>query len=215
MRLIHAMGLSPLSPDEPWREVEPEVFAKVRRCYPTLTKAEWTGMSYVERVPFLRQATAATDAPLATHKAKKGKAAEKRSWTQPELNTAIETEIAKYSEAIASAHNGSKVARRDIRKVLTRNAIAKRLGVKAAKMVGNSSVWQRLADEFGMRKTGKATVSRPTKIGLPIAEEVAGDAAATPQRPTCYAEKHLPCWTMQSLMSAIQTSRRRAKSAKP
>ena len=56
------------------------------------------------------------DAPAATDKAKT-KAADKRSWTQPELNTVMETEIAKYSEAIAAARKGGKVARREVRKL--------------------------------------------------------------------------------------------------
>jgi hypothetical protein len=102
----------------------------------------------------------------------------KQSWTQPELNTAITAEIKKYSEALASARNRSEGAHQALRKVLGRNALARRLGVKAAKMIGDSPVWRRLADEFGMgRKSGGAAVSRPTKIGLDVAEEKAAEAA--------------------------------------
>ncbi len=109
---------------------------------------------------------------------RKVKAGNKRSWTQPELDVAIQAEIGKYSEAIASARNGSKGARQTLCKMLGRNVLTKRLGVKAAKMVGNSPVWQRLADEFGMRrKSGRAAMSRPKKVGLAIAEEAAADAA--------------------------------------
>lgn len=117
------------------------------------------------------------EAPAATDKAK-AKAADKRSWLQPELDVAIEAEINRYSEAIASARKHSKGACQALRKVLGRNALANRLGVKAPKMVGNSPVWQQLADEFGMRrKIGKAAVSRPVKIGLAVAEEAAAKAA--------------------------------------
>jgi hypothetical protein len=106
------------------------------------------------------------------------KVADKRSWTQPELDDAIQAEVTKYSEALASARNRNKGACQTVCKVLGRNALAKRLGVKAAKMVSNSPVWQGLADEFGMRrKSGTTAVSRPTKVALTIAEEAAAIAA--------------------------------------
>ncbi|MFZ1934332.1 MAG: hypothetical protein WCB27_20570 [Thermoguttaceae bacterium] len=102
---------------------------------------------------------------------------EKRSWTQPELDAAIEAAIAEYSEAIAAAHKGNKGARREVRKLVGRNALAFRLKVKSPKMVGKSPAWQQLADEFGMRrKSGKAAVPRPAKIGLDIAAEMAAGA---------------------------------------
>jgi hypothetical protein len=105
----------------------------------------------------------------------KAEAPEKRPWTQSELDDAIKVEIAKYVEAIQAARHGKRGAREAIRKALGRNALARRFGVKSAKMVGNCADWQHLADEFGMgRKSGP---SRPKKIGLAFAEEAAAEAA--------------------------------------
>ncbi len=117
-------------------------------------------------------------AMLALPRAKRKKQqTQKRPWTQTELDARIHDEITAYSQVIASARNGCKGAKKTVRKKLGRNALAERLGVKSAKMVSNSPVWQELANEFGMRRTDKAAAARPTKIGLDIAEEVAAKAA--------------------------------------
>lgn len=106
----------------------------------------------------------------------KGKGAPKRSWTQPDLDAEVKKEIAKYPEMLASARRGSKGAKTEVRKTLGRNAIAKRLGVRAQKMVSKCPDWIQLADEFGMRRKG-TKVPRSTKVGFAIAEETAAVAA--------------------------------------
>jgi hypothetical protein len=83
-RLIDEMGLPPLSPDEPWRELEPEVFAVVWKCYPQMTKAEWTAMRYVDRVPLLRQALAALKTPSAPDALPAAPAASDGPWSKPD-----------------------------------------------------------------------------------------------------------------------------------
>ena len=103
----------------------------------------------------------------------------KRSWTQPELNDAIQAEITKYAEAITSARNGSEAALQNIHKLFRRNPLADRLGGESArKMVSKSPVWISLADEFELpRKTNKTATKRPKKIGYVIAGETAAEAA--------------------------------------
>ena len=66
----------------------------------------------------------------------------------------------------------------EARELFGRNALAKRLGVKAAKMVSKSAPWLSLAEELGLPHGKRvAAATRPTKIAMTVAEEVAGDDA--------------------------------------
>ena len=138
------------------------------------------------RVSDIQQALAAADVLLrwcdeadapkhpvapAAHPAK-AKAAGKRSWTQPELDTKIRSEIEKYPDLIAAVKKGKTGAKRDARKMFGRNALAKRLGVKSSRMVSLSTPWQELADSLGLLRKSR----RRAKVGLDVALEQKADA---------------------------------------
>jgi hypothetical protein len=108
---------------------------------------------------------ARSDKPAAA--SSKAKAADKRSWTQPDLDAAIGAEIEKYSEMIAAAKKGKTIA-----KQFGRNALANRLGVKSPRMVSLSQPWLELADSLGLSRKSR----RRGKVGLEIALEQKADA---------------------------------------
>jgi len=99
---------------------------------------------------------------------------DKRSWTQPELDAKIRSEIEDNPELIAAAKKGKTGAKREAKKLFGRNAIAKRLEVKSARMVSLSKPWQELADAVGLpRKSGRRSLA---KVGLAIGLEQHADA---------------------------------------
>ena len=115
----------------------------------------------------------------------------KRSWTQPDLDEAIRTYKAKRGalfQRFVSLLDDPKTSasrkrslRKDAQKKFGRNAIARALGVKSAKMVSHSQPWISMAELLGLpRQAGKtAGPSRPRRrIGEEIAVEQASMAAA-------------------------------------
>jgi hypothetical protein len=106
-------------------------------------------------------------------------AAGKRSWTQPKLDHAINREIEKYHELIVGAKGGRKGARKDAKKLFRRNALAKRLGVKAPRMVSLSKPWQELANAIGLPRKSRDSQPPAAKVGLAIALEEKADADDT------------------------------------
>jgi hypothetical protein len=98
----------------------------------------------------------------------------KRSWTQPEVDAAVVSEIAAHKSLIAAARNKQPGALRRLGKKLGRNVTARRLGC-ADKMVGKSAGWRALAAEFGWSRIPgrKATGPSVAKVGFDIAVEEA------------------------------------------
>ena len=142
---------------------KPALVKNNRRCWAAYVNPNWAEIPVDERC--LENAVAeiikwcsdteAAEKPRADHR--RGKKAEKRSWTQFDLDEAIEKDISKYAETLADARAGKKVALQQVRKLFRRNAVADRLGVKegSRRMVSKSRPWQTLVDEFEMpRKSG-------------------------------------------------------------
>jgi hypothetical protein len=113
----------------------------------------------------------------------------KRSWTQPDLDEAIREYKAKRAPSFQqyvsllddpkTPASKKKAIRSQASKMFGRNVIAKKLGVKSAKMVSQSAPWVAIAEALGLeRRAGKAGTSRPVKIGHDIAVEKASVAAS-------------------------------------
>jgi hypothetical protein len=115
----------------------------------------------------------------------------KRSWTQPDLDSAIReykaNRSASFQQFVSLLDNPDTPAsrKRTLRKqagaMFGRNVIAKALGVKSAKMVSQSQPWIVLAEVLGLpRRAGKmAGPGRPkTRLGEEIAAEQASMSAA-------------------------------------
>ena len=115
----------------------------------------------------------------------------KRSWTQPELDEAIRQykakRAARFKEMLSILDNPrtpssrKRTARRAAQRMFGRNAVAKALGVKSAKMVSRSPVWAEIADTLGLprRSRDRSAPSGPgqQRIGLEIAAERASQRA--------------------------------------
>lgn len=112
-----------------------------------------------------------------------GKKKPKRSWTQLEVNRKIaehKANTANYHELVNLVAEGTLGATKAARKLFGRNAIAAKFGIPPA-MVTKSTEWQGIADVLGLAKrSGSPSQPRPTKIGLDIAIEKQGEAAAVP-----------------------------------
>ena len=98
-----------------------------------------------------------------------------RSWTQPELDAAIQAEIDKHGEAIAAAMSGKKGAVKAIKELFCRNTLADRLKIKpgSRRMVTQSRPWSKLADAVGLPR--KSRQRGMAKVGLAIALEQKAD----------------------------------------
>ncbi len=100
----------------------------------------------------------------------------KQSWTQPDLDKAIEEYKARRSsnfhQLVECVQRGDKGAKKAAQKIFGRNAIARALGVKASAMVSKSPVWCGIAGALGLREA-----AAKKKIGLNIAMEERAVAA--------------------------------------
>lgn len=86
----------------------------------------------------------------------------KRSWMADELNEAIREYRAQHASIIQEflsvldnpkeTEIRKKLVRKDAQKLFGRNVIAKALGVKAARMVSDSSAWKALAASLGLSR---------------------------------------------------------------
>ena len=94
----------------------------------------------------------------------------KRSWTQPELDEAIEKykvgRSANFSELVERVAKGSRGAKKAAQEMFGRNAVARALGARSPTMVGKSPVWREIRDALGLGRT-----SRGAKIGHDVAVE--------------------------------------------
>ena len=109
----------------------------------------------------------------------------KRSWTQPELDEAIgqykANRAARFKEMLSVLDNPrvperrKRLVRREAHRMFGRNAVARALGVKSAKMVSQSSVWVQIADTLGLARRRRGRSSQPRtgrqRLGLEIASE--------------------------------------------
>jgi hypothetical protein len=100
----------------------------------------------------------------------------KRSWTQPKLDEAINEYWADRSSNYRNLVDGVKRrkqgAMRDARRLFGRNAIVRALGVRSPAMVTNSSAWQKIADELGLRGEPDSNYPPPGgRVGIEIALE--------------------------------------------
>ena len=117
------------------------------------------------------------------HRGGKGAVAEKRRWTQPELDDAIrkyKTERASsYHELVNRVAEGAKGAKKAAQDMFGRNAIARALGVRSGAMVTNSAAWQEIAIALQLPcKANKLpSIPRPARIGHEIAMEAASQTA--------------------------------------
>jgi len=99
-----------------------------------------------------------------------------RSWTQTDLDEEIRkykaSRARSFSDMAAGIKAGKAGARKSAREVFGRNAVARKLGVKAPAMVSKSPVWQEIADELRLRRPSKTGGSSPLRrIGIDIAVE--------------------------------------------
>jgi hypothetical protein len=105
-----------------------------------------------------------------------------RSWTQGELDKAIQEYKARrastYPDLAEGVKQGKQGAIKSARRLFGRNAIARALGVKAPAMITKSSVWREIASELGLSREVKGR--RPGKakrVGEEIAQEEKAEAA--------------------------------------
>ena len=105
--------------------------------------------------------------------------AQKRSWTQPDLDEAIREYKAKmfstYNDLVNGVKCGRPGAEKSARETFGRNAIARKLEVRSPTMVGNSTVWQAIADQLGLHRSKPAKKKR---IGIEFALEKQGVASS-------------------------------------
>lgn len=105
---------------------------------------------------------------------------EKKSFTQGELNTAIEqykiNKASSYDQLCENVRKGKKGAIKAARKMFGRNAVAKELGVKAPAMVSKSPVWQKIAVDLDLPRKANQGASR-TRVGAEIGFEEAAQEA--------------------------------------
>ncbi|MFH1923061.1 MAG: hypothetical protein ABIP48_24620 [Planctomycetota bacterium] len=123
----------------------------------------------------------------------------KRSWTQPELDKAIEDYKARrssdYHELIGRVERGDNGAKKAAREMFSRKAIGEALGVKRGSyaMISNSPAWQAMADALGLKRKRESTVPKREKIGLDMAVEAKGEADhAIRRRSIRMLEENLP-----------------------
>jgi hypothetical protein len=111
----------------------------------------------------------------------------KRSWTQTDLDEAIREYKAKrasnYGDLVDGVKRGKPGAKKSDRQLFGRNVIVRALGVKSPAMVSNSTVWQGIADDLGLRGcTKKGGRARGQRSGMEIALEeqavASGNSAA-------------------------------------
>jgi hypothetical protein len=128
-----------------------------------------------------------------------------RSWTQTELDKAIQDYKARrapsYDDLLEGVRKKRKGAKKAAEKMFGRNAIARELGVKPGSrgMISKSPVWQQMADDFGFDRRSKG--SRGKKIGLDIALEQ--QAAAEPDM---VAEEVARRETLRTIDKAIRSA---------
>jgi hypothetical protein len=115
----------------------------------------------------------------------------RRSWTQAELDEAIADyrarRGARYSEMLSLLDNPGtperrkRAVRREAQHLFGRNAVARALGVKSARMVSQSPAWVHIADALGLpRRRRDRAGRRPSggrRVGLDMAVEEASTAA--------------------------------------
>lgn len=130
---------------------------------------------------------------------KKNKRTDERSWTQPELDAAICTEIRNYNTMIAAAKRGNAGAKKEVRKIFGRNHLATHLKMKPGSrgMVTKSNPWLELAKDVGLRRKSL----RGAKMGLKIAMEKKADADDS-----TVADEVIRNETVTILKSAIQST---------
>jgi hypothetical protein len=124
------------------------------------------------------QATARSRGP----KNRDRNAVPKRSWTQSDLDDAIQEYKAKrastYTDLVEGVKCGRAGAKKSAQKLFGRNALARALGVRSPAMVTNSPVWQRIANELRLRgRSRKGHHAVKQRIGVDIALEEQAIAA--------------------------------------
>ena len=111
----------------------------------------------------------------------------KRSWTQAELNAAIQEYKAKrastYHDLVDGVQRNQMGAKKAARRLFGRNTIAWALGVKSLAMVSRSTVWQEIANDLGLQGGAKkAKSAQGRQVGLELAlEEQAKDIPVVDQ----------------------------------
>jgi hypothetical protein len=106
---------------------------------------------------------------------------QKRAWKQRELDEAIRkykvARGARYAELVRAVGAGKQGAKKAARRMFGRNAIARALGVKSAKMVSNSPAWKAIAAELQIplarerQANGTRNTKKNRRIGLDMADE--------------------------------------------
>lgn len=100
-----------------------------------------------------------------------------RSWTQTDLNAAIQKYKANrasiYPQLLDNVRAGKPGAKKAARRVFGRNAIARNLGVKAKAMVSKSPEWRRISEELDL---GNSRMRKKTGIETAI-EDKAGSTS--------------------------------------
>lgn len=141
--------------------------------------------------------------------------AEKRSWTQPDLNTAIREYKTKrasnYSELVENVRAGRKGALRAAQTMFGRNAIVRALGVRSPSMVTRSPEWHAIADELGIRRGKHRNRVKGQKVGLDIALETQSTTrsesaldVAVRNETTRLIHESLPKRAAESLLEQLQ-----------
>ena len=109
-----------------------------------------------------------------------------RSWTQSDVDRAIEDykarRAANYNELIERVTQGAAGARKAAQEMFGQRAITRELRIKSKTMVGKSSAWHSIADALQLpRRSSKMARLRPAdKIGLSIAIERQAETSPDP-----------------------------------
>ncbi|MCC7083664.1 MAG: hypothetical protein IT427_01505 [Pirellulales bacterium] len=146
----------------------------------------------------------------------KAAGAAKRSWTQQDLDAAIQEYKAKrastYHDLVDGVKRGKSGAQKNARDLFGRNAIVRALGVKSAAMVSGSSVWQTIADELRLRGRSRSTsINKSQRVGLDIALEDQAEASCAPildqaiqQETTRLIEKSMPAKEAEATIEKLR-----------
>ena len=106
----------------------------------------------------------------------------RRSRSQAEVNRLVSGYLVEHDDLIRAARSGNPGALKQVKMVLGRNAIARKLQIRSFSMVGKSPAWIAVADELEMdRKSRRGMGVHRQKIGFDKAVEdksEAGESAA-------------------------------------
>lgn len=168
----------------------PDLFLiRLRECLP-LKPEGYVLTLEIHKKPAAENATAGETPAFSEQKSqgdRRDAASQKRSWTQLDLDDAIQEYKARragsYNDLVDAVKRGKRGAKESARRLFGRNQLARTFGVKSPAMVTNSPVWQGIADALGLRK-GRRRRLQQQRIGLDIALEeqaVADDQPALDQ----------------------------------